>query len=270
VRVVRRAALVIAMIAAGSRGSRADTGAADDIIARPLVLAPGHVDAAMTAELDLNEGLKGEPISLAPDAWVGVTPELTIGVIHSDLSVDRIAPGASFCIVTQPIICPRTYHGGGLDALYSIETGSFSAAAHARVLFRTLDTEINDAPVTLFEPALTLGAELRWHSGRWSITGDPFVEIGLHDNRYGNYSALWLPVVFAFQPIEHVAIELHTGWNSDFEVIGDGWYVPAAVGLRGAITNHVEVGALFGWTSIFGPQNDEKLRVLMFDVGWHS
>jgi hypothetical protein len=260
--VVRRAALVL--VIAASRVASAD------FVGAPLVLEPGHADAVANAELDLNEGLKGEPVSLAPDAWIGITRELTIGVIHSDLSVDRIQPGASICIITQPIICPRAYHGGGLDALYSIEAGSFSAAARARVLLHTLDTEIDSAPVTLFEPAVTLGAELRWHSRRWSITGDPYVQIGLDNNRYGNRSQLWLPVVFAFQPIAQIAIELHTGWNSDFYDINDGWYVPGAIGVRGAITKHVEVGALFGWTSIFGPQNDEKLRVLMFDVGWHS
>jgi hypothetical protein len=254
-RVLRRAALVMTMIAASRVASA-------DFVDAPLVLAPGHVDAVATAELDLGEGLRGEPLSLAPDAWVGVLPELTIGVIHSDLSVDRIGPGASFCIETSTIICPNRYHGSGLDGLYSITSGSFAAAARVRVLIRTLDP--------YFEPAMTLGALLRWHRGMWSITGDPFVQIGLDNNRYGNRSQLWLPVVLAMQPIRQLAIEIHTGWNSDFAVIEDGWYVPAAIGVRGAITRHVEVGALFGWMSIFGPQNDEKARVLMFDVGWHS
>ncbi|HEY1550482.1 MAG TPA: hypothetical protein VGG28_21790 [Kofleriaceae bacterium] len=254
---LRSAAFVIAMVTA--RIAHAEP---DDLIAKPLVLAPGHADAFVTLEDDISSGLHGAPLSLAPDVWVGVLPQLTVGVIHSDLSVDRIGPGASFCIETQRIICPNAYHGTGLDALYSIETGSFSAAVRARALIRDFHP--------YFLPAVTLGALLRWHRGRWSITGDPFVQIGLDNNRFGNYSAIWLPVVFAVQPIAHVAIELHTGWNSDFYDIADGWYTPAALGVRGAITPHLELGVLAGWLSIFGPQNDEKLRVLMFDVGWHS
>ncbi len=255
---LRSAAFVIAMIA--MRVARADP---DDLIAKPLVLAPGHVDAFATLEDDISSGVHDKPLSLSPDVWVGVLPELTVGVIHSDLSVDRIGPGASFCIETQRIICPNAYHGTGLDALYSVATG---ASPRSRARSRT-DPR--------FSPVLLAGRHARRAAALASRPlvdhfGDPFVQIGLDNNRYGNYSAIWLPVVFAMQPIEHVAIELHTGWNSDFYDINDGWYTPAALGVRGAITQHWEVGALFGWLTIFGPQNDEKLRVLMFDVGWHE
>ncbi len=60
----------------------------------------------------------GAPTSLAPDLWYGVLPELTIGLIHSDLSLDRIGVGASVCVNTLRQLsvtnsCFDRYHGGG-------------------------------------------------------------------------------------------------------------------------------------------------------------
>ena len=247
-------------------GIRVAAASPDDVIGRPLVLGQGQVDAELTAEINLSAYQAGAPTSLAPDIWYGLLPELTIGVIHSDLSVDRIEPGASVCIntVRQPITntCFDRYHNVGLDVLYSIATGSFAAAAHVRVLARDFE------PV--FKPAITMGATLRWHLGRWSITGDPFLQLGLANRAAGNRAELWLPVVLAVQPMSRVAIQLYTGWNSDLAVWTDGYDVPAAIGVRIRALRNVDAGATFGFPSILGPQNDEKQRVLFFDVGWRS
>jgi hypothetical protein len=247
-------------------GIRVAAAEPDDIIGRPLVLGQGQVDAELTAEISLSSLQAGAPTSLAPDLWYGVLPELTIGLIHSDLSVDRISPGASVCIntVRMPITnsCFDRYHNVGLDVLYSMATGSFAAAAHARFLLREFE------PV--FKPAVTVGATLRWHHGRWSITGDPYLQLGLANRPDGNRAELWLPVVLAVQPSPRVAIQLYTGWNSDLAVWTDGYYVPGAIGVRVRATRNVDAGATFGFPSILGPQNDEKSRVLFFDVGWRS
>ena len=225
------------------------------------MLDEGQVAADLTAEVNLGENLVGAPFSLAPDAWYGILPQLTLGVIHSDLSVDRIGVGASFCVNTQYVLCRHHYHGSGLDGLYSVRTGSFAAAVHVRVLLRDL------YPV---KPAVTLGAALRWQRGRWAISGDPYLQLGLANLADGNRAELWLPVVFAFQPMVRWAIELHTGWNSDLAVWRDGYFVPAALRATARATSHVDVGAEFGFTSILGPQNDPKGRVLLFDMGWRS
>jgi len=253
--VCRAAAL---LVIAAARVAHADP---DDVIARPLVLDAGQLDAQLTAEINVSSLLVGKPLSLAPDVWYGVTPALTIGVIHSDSSIDRLGPGASFCVNTQPILCPDRYHGSGLDALYLITSGSFAAAAHVRLLVRELHP---------FEPAVTGGATLRWQRGRWSISGDPYLQIGLDNLDRGNRAELWLPITLAVQPIQHVALELLTGWNSDLAIARDGYNVPGGIRVRARPTAHVDAGATFGFLSILGPQNDAKARVLFFDVGWHS
>jgi hypothetical protein len=241
--------------------ARVAGAAPDDLVARPLLLDAGQLDAQLVVETDLATNLFARPLSFAPDVWYGVMPDLTIGVIHSDLAIDRLGPGASLCVRTDQIICPHTYHGSGLDALFALTTGSFAAAAHVRMLVREL------AP---FEPAATFGATLRWQRGRIAITGDPFLQIGFANTARGNRTQLWLPIAFAVQPMPRWAIALYTGWNSDLAIIRDGYDVPAGVGTRVRATAQVDVGATFGFASILGPQNDAKARVLFVTVGWRD
>ena len=241
-----------------------------DLVARPLVLDEGQVAAQLVLETnDAPDHGFGNPVSIAPDVWVGITPRVTLGIIHSDPSVDRFAPGASICIHDDPTLtkddalCHKeTYRGGGLDALYNLDMpAGFSFAPHARFLIRDLE------PV---KPALTLGASARWQHGRWAVSADPFVQLGLYNLGRGNRAQLWIPIALAVQPMERWVIEFHTGWDSEIETIRDGWHVPIAAGVRAMATQHLEVGGEFGFTSLLGPQNNPKQRVVFLSVGWRT
>jgi hypothetical protein len=229
--------------------------------AEPLVLEPGQLHAQLVTEVNLASNETGQPTSLAPDVWYGVLPRLTVGLIHSDPSVDRIGPGASLCVRTHFLDCDHFYRGSGIDVLWSALEGPFSVAPRARVLLRNIDPAL---------PAITLGAALRWNHGPWEITGDPYLRLGIANTDRGNRAALVLPVVFGFEPVYRLMLELATGWNSDLAVITDGWHVPVALGVRGAVTRQIEVGAQFGFTSLLGPQNTPKERVLFVTIGWRS
>ncbi len=241
-----------------ARGASADP---DDLITRPLVLGEHQVAAELVIETNLAHAAFARPLSFAPDVWVGITPQLTLGIIHSDPSVDRIDVGASICARRDDFLCDGVYRGGGIDALYGLATGQFDLAAHARFLVRDLD------PV---KPALTLGAEARWHRGRYAITSDPYLQLGLGNNDRGNRAELWVPVVFALQPTCRWVLELHTGWNSDLAVAIDGYHIPAALGARVMVTPHLELGGEGGFTSILGPQNNPKQRVAFVTIGWRT
>jgi hypothetical protein len=236
-------------------------GPANDIIARPLVLEPGQWHAELVTEINLSEGAITKPTSFAPDVWYGIAPRLTVGLIHSDPSVDRIAPGASFCVRAQLLDCDHFYRGSGIEVLWSALEGPLAVAPRARVLLRDIDPAL---------PAMTLGAALRWTRGRFAISGDPYLRVGLANTDRGNRSALVLPVVFAVQPTCGLALELATGWNSDLAVVTDGWHVPVGLGGRVRITHQLELSSQFGFTSLLGPQNTPKERVLFFAIGWRS
>jgi hypothetical protein len=235
-----------------------------DLVARPLVLDEGQVAAQLVLETNVapDNGF-AKPESIAPDIWVGVTPRLTIGIIHSDPSVDRILPGASICIEKAEFLCDATYRGGGLDALYGVDLpAGFSFAPRARFLIRDLN------PV---KPALTLGAATRWQHGRFAVSSDPYVQLGLYNTDRGNRAQLWIPIVLAVQPTCRWVLELQTGWNSEVATINqDGWHIPIGADVRAMATQHLELGGEFGFTSLLGPQNNPKQRVVFLSVGWRT
>lgn len=234
----------------------------NDLIARPLVLAEGQLEATLVADINLAPRQVGHSTSLAPDVWYGVLPRLTVGLIHSNLSVDRFAPGATFCVVHQPVLgCEDTYHGSGIDARWSALAGDLAVAPRARVLVRELDP---------FKPAITLGALVRWTRGRFAITGDPYLQLGLANTERGNRAWLFLPVSFAVQPLARWEIALHTGYNSEVANLRDGWHVPVVLATRVRADDRIDVGAMFAFASLLGPQNTAKERALFFTLSFRS
>jgi len=253
--------VLLALLACPVACTLAHADAPNDIVARPIVLAPGQLHAELVADINLAPGQLGETASLAPDVWYGALPELTIGIVHSNPSVDRFSPGATFCIERQPNACHATYRGSGIDARYSVRTGELAVAPRLRVLVRDVD------PV---KPALTLGSLVRWTRGRFAIAGDPYLQLGLANTDQGNRHALFLPVTFALQPTAHWEVALRTGFHSDLAVIRDGWHVPVVVATRVALDAHFELGMMLGFESLLGPQNTAKQRALFFSFAYRT
>lgn len=231
--------------------------------ANPLVLRDDQIQAVITTEIELAPRQFAKPWSLAPDVWFGATPRLTLGLIHSNASVSRIGRGASFCFEHTIFGCQRTYRNAGLDVRYALrDDGSLAVAARGRFLIRDVDPA--------WKPAVTLGALVRWSRGRIALTSDPYLRIGLANTDLGNRAALFLPVVFSLNIVERVAVNLHTGYDSDLAVWHDGFHIPLALSTRGRITDTVEVGVLGGFTSAFGPQDTLTRATLWFWFGWRS
>lgn len=256
---MRRLSLVVTLVMLTSRAHAQPA----DIISRPLVLDAGQINAELVTELNLAHKQIAAPTSLAPDIWFGVLPRLTVGLIHSGPSVDRFSPGATFCVRHQENRCEATYRGSGIDVRWSAVEGEgdLAVAPRLRVLVRELDP---------FKPAVLLGSLVRWRRGRVSVTGDPYVQLGLANTDKGNRHALFLPVQLAVQPALRWEVVLRTGWNSDLAVIRDGWHVPVALGTRVRATDHLDVGAMLGFSTLLGPQNTPKERALFFLIGYRS
>jgi hypothetical protein len=222
-----------------------------------LVLAPGQVAASLSIEANLAPSNVGRPLSLAPDAWWGVAPRWTVGLIHSFTSLDRIEAGSSFCVRNSTLGCDAVYHGSGVDVRWLAVSGDVAVAPRVRFLVRDLDP---------WKPALTLGALARWTAGRFSVTSDPYLELGLANRDQGNRSALVVPIFLAVEPVAWASVALHTGYDSDLIVWRDGWHVPvggiAAVRPRDDVAIALEVG----FTSLLGPQNTTKDRALLLTL----
>lgn len=231
--------------------------------ANPLVLRDDQIHAVLATEIELAPRQFAKPWSLTPDVWFGVTPRLTLGLIHSNASVSRIGRGASFCFDHTINGCQRTYRNAGLDVRYAIsDRGSLAMAARGRLLLRDVDPA--------WKPAMTLGVLARWSRGRIALTSDPYLRVGLANTDLGNRTALFVPVVFSVNIVERVAVNVHTGYDTDLAVWHDGFHIPLALSTRGRITDTVELGLLGGFTSAFGPQDTLSRATLWFWLGWRS
>ena len=216
-----------------------------------LVLPDGAVVADLTLEINAGPSAYANPLSLAPDLWWGVAPRWTVGLIHSNPSVDRIEAGASLCVRGCSF-----YHGGGIDARYQVTGGDLAVAPRARFVIR------DDDPV---KPALDIGALARWRTGRWSITADPYLQLGIANRDRGNRTQLVVPVWLGVD-LARVSFALQTGYATQVIVWRDGWHVPVGAVVTATVAAHVAVGAEFGFASLLGPQNTPKDRALLLTL----
>ncbi len=230
----------------------------DDLVSRPLVLAPGQLEAALTLETDLGPGTLHQPTSIAPDLWYGATDRLTLGLVHSANALGLVGDGDGWC---PTLGCEQAYSDLGVDARWSLARGSFSAAARVRLVTRRWDPWL---------PSARVGALVRWQRGRVAIVADPQLQIGLLHTDLGNRAQLNVPLWIYVQPTCRWAPYLRTGVRGELAVFGDDWGVPAALGVRVAITPEVDLAAEAGLVRAGGPLNESKLRVawISVDLRW--
>jgi hypothetical protein len=229
-----------------------------DLVTRSLVLERNQIEAALTVEVALTERSMGTPIAIAPDVWFGATNEITVGVIHSSPSVDRIDARSTLCLRQSDATCDGTYQGSGVDVRYR---ASDRVVPRMRFLLRDTDP---------WKPATTVGALTRWSRGRFSITADPYFRFGLANTEKGNRAAFSLPVWLGVQPTCRWLVELHTGAEGDFAVIRDGWHMPFALKVTARATAQLDIVVEGGFSQLYGPQIDIRQRTLMITVAWRS
>jgi len=255
---VIRSALVLLLALAST--ARADS---DDIVARSLVEAPGSFDIRLVTEVWLRRDFVAHPLSYSPDIYWGATPRLTVGLIHSAASLDRIDAGQTFCLLPSALQpCQHLYRGSGFDVIYSLLSGPFALAPRIRGVIRDIQP--------YFLPALTVGALARWTHGRFAITSDPYLRIPLDNHQHGNRLNVNVPIWFAVQPIDHWAIALHTGFDGDWYVINDGWHMPLALVNSFRLNPQLDLTIEAGWTKLLGPQHDIGVGALMVTAGYRT
>ncbi len=216
------------------------------------MLPADRVLLELGVEVDLSRGALGDPITLAPSAWFGITDRFTLGVIHGNASVDRIVAGSGLCVHGDD--CDR-YSGLGFEARY-LATRGF--APRARLLARDFDPG---------KPAITLGALARRAWGRFVVTTDPYLRLGLGNRDRGNRAALNVPLWLGVQT-RRLTVELRTGYESDLEVASDGYHIPVGLRLTARVARAWEATVEVGFASLLGPQTDYRERAALFALRW--
>jgi hypothetical protein len=229
-----------------SATARADSVIPDTVVGRPLVLGDGALEAELVVEADLAQ--VGQPLSFSPDAWLGVTSRLTVGLTTSDAALDLVDDGASICVRPNPFFgCEN--HGAGIDARYAVTD---RIAPRIRILERGIEPG---------KPAVAFGALVRVaSSARLDLVVDPYVQLGLANTQLGNDPEIVVPLLFTWQIVHRLALTVETGYITDATVAVDGFHIPLSGMLTGRVARRVEVAAQVGFTSLGGPQNNVKQR----------
>ena len=220
------------------------------------MLDAGELEGVLTFAANLRSRRFARPSSIAPDLWLGVTSRLTIGIIHRAASLDEIDAERPLCLRG----CEVRY-AGGIDVRYGFAREALAIAPRVRLLLRDVDPA---------KPAVTLGALARWNPGRFAISTDPYLRVGIANTDRGNRAALVVPVRFAIQPTSRWMLGVHVGFDSALAAMPDGWRGP--VGIVSAVhpLEALEVSIELGFRSLVGPQHEYRERTLMITAGWHQ
>lgn len=230
-----------------------------DLVSRPLGLAAGELEAHLVTELSLRRAAIAAPISFAPDVWYGIAPRWTLGLTHSNQSRGLLDDGASFCFRSREQFGCDHYNGSTLDVRWSWREGALAVAPRARFLVRDTDP---------WKPAIAGGALVRWTRGRFAITSDAYLQLGLTNRDRGNRAVLVIPIWLALQPTRRWLVALHTGWDSELAVARDGWRGPVGLATSVHVHSHLHVALEGGFRSLLGQQHDLRVRSLSLTLAW--
>lgn len=246
-KLVRRAlALVVAL------GSSSSAGAEPAKPAKPgLTLPGGGLAVTATLEVEVTAAKAGKPISVAPDVAYGVTPELTVSLVHSTFGVTGFRGGAGrgLCVTGEDRGCAKLYNNVGLEALYGLSRGALATALNAGIHATNLDAGFYSAKA---------GLRLRWLSGAFSLASSPAVLIALthRDDTPKNADQLFVPVVASYKPVKPLTLGLGSGIKGPIDGFGDAWEV--SLGLLGgfSLSQKLSLGTSLVFGKAFGGAED--------------
>ena len=206
-----------------------------------LTLPAGKVNVAVNLELNASADRVGKPITIAPDVSYGVTPDLTVGVVHSLYAVTgfRARAGGGLCVTGEDNGCAHVYDNVGAEGWYSVARGPTAIAVGGGVHATSLDAGFY---------ALKLGVKLRHTVGRIGLHALPSVLVAVTDRESGgvrlNRDSLWLPVQATYKATPELTVGLGTGVKIlDLSAAGDSWEVPVGAMATYAIDPLTTVGA---------------------------
>ncbi len=230
-------------------------------------LRAGGISVHVALQVGLLESNVGDPLSLSPDVWYGVSDKLAVGLTHSIYGLTGFWSGltpSSLCIAGDA--CGDVYSNGGLQAKFGLsQSGGMSLSAIGGVIYNVADP---------FRLGLRAGVDGMWSSGQISVAFTPSLYIGLNErDTAGNKEALMLPVAFMFGLSEQLHLGAQTGLIGPLDGLGDSFRIPLAFGATFKLNHTMMVGGAFsldrvaGGDDVFGATD---LRSLALFFSWRN
>lgn len=217
---------------------------------------PGQVEVTLVDERSLKPDVGGEPLTLALDAVVGLTPDLALGVSQSAPALGRMGGGGGWCRDSEAHDCAGAYAGGYLDARWRMP----GAAAVTGL------TRLGVDGTSPWRPVLRLGAIARGRDHHLWWATQPEVAVALGGRGNGNRDALAVPAWIGVD-LAPVTAWAETGFDGDLDEFADD--VKIRLGVGAAVRWRAVTAALaFGFPQLLGPDATARIRVLTLSLGW--
>ncbi len=217
---------------------------------RRLVLGRGQATAQVFVKLNFSDDEIGEPTTITPDFYYGVTDMLQLGLVHSTplgWQTPGIAPTA-FCITGEDNGCPDVYNNLGIDALALILPGPVEIAGHARFNFGQFDP---------FRINLVLGLASKLRLPWFAIAFYPSIQIGLNERDpadgptlTGNKDVIYLPGEIIVQVTPQLAVLGQFALYSQVQNFEDHYRIPLGVAGLLTISPMIDVGVRWAWDNV--------------------
>lgn len=261
---------VTSLAALAAPAAAQDAQDADDV--PPVTTAPDGQNAVMRGvqgpagmfsgrlllDVNLSDGLGGEPISLMPNLYYSFTDRLQLGVVHDGPMGWQTRPGPGLCLTGEDGGCPEVYNNIGFDAMYGLVYGKVHLSAHGTFYVNSIDPSAT---------MLAVGAAGKAHfNDQVALYFDPQIGLALND-RDVNDDYLFLPLELQYQLSAPTQLKLLSGINGSLDAFGDTYQVPVGVGLVQNLTENFDLGARFSFDNLLGETGEGVGRADARSIG---
>lgn len=225
----------------------------------PVLLPPFaiRVDVGLEASLTMRE--VWQPVSVAPDLYLGLPFELTIGVVHSTRAVGLLDSGYGICLTGEDEGCVDPYTGIGVDVLRHLWSGhGFELSARSRFYVARFE----DPSKPRFAPGLV--ARYRWRS--LSALVDPHVAFGVVHRDRGNENTLNIPLWLGARIAGPVDLFVRSGLVGGIANFSDKYAIPVGLGVGVRPYRGWRVELQVAFPKLIGPLNNPRPRDLLLRV----
>jgi hypothetical protein len=220
-----------------------------------LTLPKGRLVVNGFVEINLSTDFAFKPVSITPDAWYGVTDDITAGLVHSATAVTGFIGGVgdALCLSGSSSGCADVYPGVGFEGRYKIKLSGFAVAAEGGLIIQHLGDP--------FAIALKAGGIGRWHQGKITVDVQPNLIIALSNRGSstvggvaisGNRDLLNLPItgLYAVTPLISAAVQV--GFVLPLQDTGDAYRLPLSIGGHYRVNDQLSVSLAFSLPALVG------------------
>jgi hypothetical protein len=210
-------------------------------------------------DINLSKELEGDPISLAPDIWYGVSDVLTVGLVHSNRAMVGYLgiPGDGICFTGEEGGCAKVYDQVGVDVRYHLkDMGAITIAADGGLFAMSFDP---------FQLAVKLGAVARWTSGKLAADLAPSVLVGLTEREpegggmvvvENNTEDFFLPATVYYEVIPKLSVAGQVAVWLPSQETADTWLLGASIGGQYMVSEAIFADLVFSLPALAGGPED--------------